>query len=69
MSITPWREIAVPHQDVLKGPWERGPQFAAVVKFCYTVYNRTATPIPRSRLVPGMRNLGGFLFPGEPTDT
>ncbi len=26
MSITPWREIAVPHQDVLKGTFQE-PEF------------------------------------------
>jgi predicted AAA+ superfamily ATPase len=40
MSLKPWREIAVPHEDVLKGTFQQA-EFAADLS---RVHDRTATP-------------------------
>ena len=61
MSLKPWREVAVPHADVLKGTFQQA-EFAADITAVYTgkappVYQDAAAFFERTYITEGMRLL------------
>src|SRR3954463_5755349 len=61
MSLKPWREVAVPHADVLKGTFQQA-EFAADITAVHSgkappVYQEAAAFFERTYITEGMRRL------------